>query len=241
MSVERAYVAEPVFDQFVDRVVALTEQLRQGVDDDWSMDVGSMTDPRQIDKVQAHVDDAIGKGARVLTGGERRIDGDGIFFKPTVLVDVNEDMLIMNEETFGPVLPIRKVKDAEEALALANASKYGLNASVWSKDRRRALNIARELESGAVCVNDVLMSYGATEAPFGGVKESGIGRRKGPDGIRKYTNQKTVLEDVFGLKREPFWYPYSKKSSRRLTGALRLLFRRGVGSKVAAAKGLLGL
>ena len=242
MSVERAYVVEPVYQQFVDRVVELTKRLRQGIDPDWDKDVGSMTDPRQINIVEAHVSDAIDKGARILVGGERNESaGDGYFYKPTVLVDVDESMEIMNEETFGPVLPIRCVRDSEEALRLSNDSRYGLNASVWSKNAARAQSVARGLESGSVCINDCIVNYEAIEAPFGGVKNSGIGRRKGPDEIRKYCNQKTILEDVFGLKKEPVWFPYNRRGSETIANALNVLYRRGVASKAAAVKSLFGL
>jgi acyl-CoA reductase-like NAD-dependent aldehyde dehydrogenase len=242
MSVERVYVTEPVYDAFVERVVALTHELRQGVDEDGNVDVGSMIDPRQIDIVKAHIDDAVSKGARVLTGGS--VDsslGSGLFFRPTVLVDVDESMEVLREETFGPVLPIRKVRDAEEALALANDSRFGLNASVWTRDMSRGNSIARELEAGAVCINDCLVSYSAVEAPYGGVKHSGVGRRRGPEGIRKYCHQKTVAEDILGLRREPIWYPYSRTMTERVGRAMRLLYRRGVGQKLAALRDLLGL
>jgi len=241
MSVERAYVVDACYDEFVERVVTLTDKLRQGGDSGYDQDVGSMTDPRQIDIVQAHVDDAVAKGAKVLTGGERNDALKGHHFKPTVLVDVDESMDIINEETFGPVLPIRRVRDAEEALRLANDSRYGLNASVWSRDKTRAHFLAREIESGAVCINDCIVSYEAIEAPYGGIKESGIGRRKGPDEIRKYCNQKTVLEDIFGLAREPVWFPYSTGSGKAISKALSVLYRRGAGKKIQAVKGLLGL
>jgi succinate-semialdehyde dehydrogenase/glutarate-semialdehyde dehydrogenase len=180
------------------------------------------------------------KGARILAGG-KRLEGAGLFYQPTVLVDVNESMDVMNLETFGPVLPIRRVKDGEEALQLSNRSEYGLNASVWSKDRARADQIARELESGSVCVNDCIISYEAIEAPFGGVKHSGVGRRKGPDGIRKYCNQKTVVEDIFGLKREPIWYPYSPQATKAVRNAIQLLFGRGLSAKVSAVRKMVGL
>lgn len=241
MSVERVYAAEPVYDEFVDRVVNLTGRLRQGPDSEWDKDIGSMTDPRQIDIVEAHIADAVAKGARILTGGERNRDLPGYFFKPTVLVDVDETMDIMMSETFGPVMPIRKVKDAEEALQLANNSEYGLNASVWSKNKGRAASIARELESGAVCINDCIVSYSAVEAPYGGIKHSGLGRRKGPDEIRKYCHQKTVLEDILGLKREPVWYPYSRKTGQLLVNSLQLVFHRGVAPKLSAVRKILGV
>src|SRR2546422_3913541 len=141
-----------------------------------------MTSPPQIEKVERHVKDAVARGARVLAGGQRRTDLPGLFFEPTVLVDVTHDMEIMRDETFGPVIPIVRVRDEEEAVRLANDSRYGLDASVWTKDTVRGTRIARRIESGAVCVNDVMANYPLLEAPMGGVKESGIGHRHGPGG-----------------------------------------------------------
>ncbi len=233
VSVERVYVVEDVYDAFVDGVVRLTQSLRQGIDADYSVDVGSMIFPQQIDIVEAHIADAVAKGATIRTGGRRNPDfSSGNFFEPTVLTEVDHTMDIMVEETFGPILPIMKVRDAEEALSHANASEFGLNASVWSKDSKRAQAIARRLESGNVCINEALYNYVSPEAQFGGVKNSGIGRRKGPGEIQKFCNEKTVLEDIFSLKREPTWYPYSPTVGAGVMKALGTLYRSGLGNKV---------
>ncbi len=177
-----------------------------------------MTFPPQIEKVERHVRDAVARGARVLVGGRRRTDLPGLFYEPTVLVDVTHDMEVMREETFGPVIPIMRVADAEEAVRLANDSRYGLDASVWTRDRARGAAVARRIESGAVCVNDVMVNFAVTEIPMGGVKESGIGHRHGPEGIRKFCRQQAVVIDRFGLTREVNWWPVTP-------GKLRL-FRR---------------
>src|SRR5579875_2910549 len=218
ISVERVYVEAPVYDAFVAKVVEKVRQVRQGVPDGSLVEIGAMTFPPQIEKVERHVRDAVARGARVLVGGRRRTDLPGLFYEPTVLVDVTHDMEVMREETFGPVIPIMRVADAEEAVRLANDSRYGLDASVWTRDRARGAAVARRIESGAVCVNDVMVNFAVTEIPMGGVKESGIGHRHGPEGIRKFCRQQAVVIDRFGLTREVNWWPVTP-------GKLRL-FRR---------------
>ena len=232
MSVERVYVHEEVYEEFVERVVELTRDLRQGVPWDFNVDVGAMIDPGQKHIIERHIQDAKDKGASVLTGGKRKEGGEGDFFEPTVLVEVDHTMKIMREETFGPVMPIMKVGSAFEAVQLANDSEFGLNASVWSSDSRRANDLARQIESGSVCINDAVASYLAIEAPYGGVKKSGIGRRKSHHEIEKFTQPKTVLEDIFGLKREPIWFPYNEAVGKTIDKAFGVLFRRGVGKKL---------
>jgi acyl-CoA reductase-like NAD-dependent aldehyde dehydrogenase len=225
LSVERVYVEEPVYEEFLRKVVERTKAIRQGSQGD--IDVGCMTFPPQIEKVEKHVQEALAHGARALTGGQRPPGLPGLFYEPTVLVDVNHDMAVMRDETFGPIIPIMKFRDEEEAVRLANDSSYGLAASVWTKNARRGRALAQRLESGAVCVNDCLVHYLAIDAPMGGRKQSGLGRRHGVEGIRKYCHQQTVLVDRFGLKTELIWYPWSPRKSRLFSRALNLLFRSG--------------
>jgi len=207
ISVERVYVEEPVYDDFVRKVVDKVKRVRQGPPDAGVVEVGSMTFPPQIEKVERHVQDAVARGAKVLAGGKRRTDLPGLYFEPTVLVDVDHDMDVMRDETFGPVIPIMRVRDEEEAIRLANDSRYGLDASVWTRDLARGARVARRVQSGAVCVNDVLVNYAVTEVPMGGWKESGIGYRHGPGGIRKFCAQQSVVIDRFGMKSEINWWP----------------------------------
>ena len=212
ISIERVYVEEQVYDRFVELVVEKTRKLRQGRPTaPGSTDLGAMIWPPQSDTVEAHVEDAVGKGARVLVGGRRSDDG-GHFFEPTVLVDVDHSMDCMREETFGPTLPIMRVRDADEALRLANDSPFGLQSSVWTRDLRTGEALARRLESGVVNVNDNTVNYGVLEAPMGGWKLSGIGSRHGAHGIRKYCKQQSVLVNrlPLNLKRELFHYPYTR-------------------------------
>jgi acyl-CoA reductase-like NAD-dependent aldehyde dehydrogenase len=222
ISVERVYVEEPVYDAFVGKVVEKVRQVRVGPPEAGAIEMGSMTFPPQIDKVERHVADATARGARVLTGGRRRTDLPGLFFEPTVLVDVTHDMEVMRDETFGPVIPIMRVRDEDEAIRLANDSRYGLDASVWTKDLARGARIARRVQSGAVCVNDVMVNFAVTEVPMGGWKESGLGHRHGPGGIRKFCAQQTVAIDRFGMKSEVNWWPITPGKVRLFNRAIGL-------------------
>jgi acyl-CoA reductase-like NAD-dependent aldehyde dehydrogenase len=228
ISVERVFVEEPVYDEFVAKVTEKVNAIRQGDPSGGAgtVEVGSMTFPKQVDIVEKHVNDALAKGAKALTGGHRG-SGKGYYFEPTVLVDVTPDMDCMREETFGPTLPIMKVRDAEEAIRLANDSPYGLAASVFSKDVGRGEAVARRIEAGAVCVNDAMLNYSAIELPMGGWKASGLGHRHGAGGIRKYCAQQALLVSRLNMKRDLHMFPYTKKNTDRLMKAFRFLWGRG--------------
>jgi acyl-CoA reductase-like NAD-dependent aldehyde dehydrogenase len=222
MSVERIYVEEPVYDEFVAKLTAAVGELRQGADGPgFGKEVGAMTSPNQTAIVADHVDEALAAGARALTGG-RPVEGPGDYFEPTVLVGVDHTMKVMRDETFGPVVGVMKVRDAEEALRLANDSRYGLSGSVFG-ERRRAEQVARRVECGAVNVNDVLVNYFAMDVPMGGWKQSGIGYRHGEPGIRKYCRAESVVVTRFGGRREPTWFPYTR-SRRGLVGRAMRFF-----------------
>ncbi|HZO06317.1 MAG TPA: aldehyde dehydrogenase family protein [Solirubrobacterales bacterium] len=222
MSVERIYVEEPAYDEFVAKLTAEVGKLRQGPDaSGHDADVGAMTSPNQIGIVEDHVDDALAAGARALTGG-KRVESPGDYFEPTVLVDVDHSMKVMRDETFGPVVGVMKVRDAEEALKLANDSRYGLSGSVFG-EKQRAEQVARRVECGAVNVNDVLVNYFASDVPMGGWKESGIGYRHGAPGIKKFCRTESVVITRFAGKREPTWYPYTR-ARRGLVGRIAVAF-----------------
>jgi acyl-CoA reductase-like NAD-dependent aldehyde dehydrogenase len=221
-STERVYVVDDVADAFTRKVVEETGRLRQGASGEF--DVGAISDAKQLGIIEEHVRDAVARGARVLAGGRRNPACAGLFYEPTVLVDVTHDMKVMRDETFGPVLPIMRVRDEDEALALANDSPYGLNANVWTKSKRKGTQIARAIESGCVVVNDCMLTYGVTESPFGGVKQSGIGRVNGELGLQGYCRVQSILVDRFGGKTEPLWYPYSARKLRLLRRALRMIW-----------------
>jgi acyl-CoA reductase-like NAD-dependent aldehyde dehydrogenase len=227
IAVERVYVEEPVHDEFVEKVVARTRELRQGAPGEaGKVDVGAMTFPPQMEIVASHVQDAIDKGAQVLVGG-RAGAGPGQFFEPTVLTGVDHTMKVMTEETFGPVLPVMKVRDADEGVRLANESQYGLQASVWTKDVAKGERLARMIEAGVVTVNDAQINYVALELPMGGWKESGLGSRHGANGIRKYTKQQALLVTRFAPKRELHMFPYKARTTKLLERMLRLVYGRG--------------
>ena len=231
MSVERVYVNESVYDDFVEKVVDKVAAVRQGEPSE-DCDIGAMTQLSQLESVEKQVDKAQTEGARVLAGG-RRVEGRrGYWYEPTVLVDVDHSMEIMQEETFGPVIAIQKVKDDTEALELANDSRFGLSASVWSKDKRGAMNIARRINAGGVCINDHMIHMLIPEVAMGGMKESGIGHRHGPGGIRKYCHQQSLVVDRFGLSSEPNWYPGPKGAAKLYKRVLNLLFRSGWRNKL---------
>jgi acyl-CoA reductase-like NAD-dependent aldehyde dehydrogenase len=228
ISTERVYVESPVYDEFVDKVTRKVSALRQGTPaGPGSVDVGAVTFPAQLDIVQRHVEQAREAGARIAAGGHAG-SGPGRFFEPTVLVDVDHSMACMTEETFGPTLPIMRVRDADEAIAKANDSRYGLAASVWTRDIARGEALARRMQAGAVCVNDAQLNYVALELPMGGWKESGLGVRHGAAGIRKYTRQQALLVTRFApLKRDVHMFPYKAGTTRLLTRFVKLLYGRG--------------
>jgi acyl-CoA reductase-like NAD-dependent aldehyde dehydrogenase len=227
MSVERIYVEEPVYEEFVAKLTTEVGKLRQGADDrSFGKDVGAMTSPNQTAIVESHVEDALAAGARALTGG-RRVEGPGDYFEPTVLVDVDHSMKVMRDETFGPVVGVMRVADSEEALRLANDSRYGLAASVFG-ERERAERVARRVECGSVNVNDVLVNYLSSDVPFGGWKQSGIGFRHGEPGIKKYCRSESLVITRFGGKREPTWYPYSRLRRDLITRITRAFNARGI-------------
>jgi acyl-CoA reductase-like NAD-dependent aldehyde dehydrogenase len=226
-STERVYVVADVADEFTRRVLAETANLRQGATGEF--DVGAIACPQQLEIIEAHVADAVARGARVLAGGRRNPAHRGLFFEPTVLDDVNHQMRIMREETFGPVLPIMRVADEAEALRLANDTDYGLNASVFTGDRRHGVELAKSIESGCVVVNDCMLTYGVPESPFGGIKQSGIGRVNGEQGLRSYCNTQSILIDRMGAASEPLWYPYSARKLSLIQRAMKLLWGTSLG------------
>jgi succinate-semialdehyde dehydrogenase/glutarate-semialdehyde dehydrogenase len=220
-SVERVYVERPVADAFVAKVVAETRKLRQGDPREAEVDVGPLTMERQRKIVEEHVEDAKARGASVLTGGEKPA-GEGFFYPPTVLTNVDHTMKIMREETFGPVLPIMVVDSVDEAIRLANDSDYGLTASGWTRDPRTARRLQSELQAGVVTINDHTSSYGEPTAPWGGIKASGIGRTHGLAGLREMVQVKYVSDDR-SRRTALWWFPYGADFRALMTAANRAL------------------
>jgi len=234
MSIERVYVVQPVADEFERKVVESTAKLRQLTEGEF--EIGTIYSPQQIDTIERHMADAVAKGARVLVGGRRNPNLKGYYYEPTVLTNVTHDMLIMREETFGPVMPIMRVRDEEEAIRLSNDTDLGLAASVWSRSRKRAYGIARRIHAGSVCVNDMSMTYGAPEAPFGGRKNSGIGQVNGEIGLRGYCHAQPILFDRFGGRVTIQGYPYSFKKDALFRTVMKLLWKNPIGRWISVMR-----
>jgi succinate-semialdehyde dehydrogenase / glutarate-semialdehyde dehydrogenase len=223
VSVERLLVHGSVADEFTHRFVAAVEQLRLGAELEYGTDMGSLVSAQQLERVAAHVDDARAKGARVLAGGRARPDVGPYFYEPTVVEGVTAAMQLRDEETFGPVVSIYRVHSDEEAIRMANDTDYGLNAAVFTRDVARGRRIATAIQAGTVNVNEAYAAaWGSVASPMGGMKQSGIGRRHGSEGILKYTESQNVtvqhvlpIAPVGGMGEETY--------TRLMTGALRLL------------------
>jgi acyl-CoA reductase-like NAD-dependent aldehyde dehydrogenase len=197
VSIERIYVQRTVSDAFTAAFVERVRSLKQGPDLDYTTDVGSLTSAAQLERVQAHVDDAVAKGATLLTGGIARPDLGPFFFEPTVLANVTAEMACAADETFGPVVAIHVVDTAEQAIAAVNASEYGLNASIFSGSRTRARRLADGIDAGSVNINEgYRASFSSIDAPMGGMKRSGLGRRNGREGLLRFVEARTVGEST---------------------------------------------
>src|SRR3954451_21172611 len=233
MAIERVYVEEPIYDEFVERLTEKVRKLRQGTDGrSFGADLGAMSTPAQAEIVADHVEDARDKGARVLTGGGPK-EGPGDWYEPTVIADADHSMKVMTDETFGPVVPVMKVSDADEAVEMANDSRYGLSASVFAGDAEEGEAIARRIDAGAVNVNDVLTTYFAMGIPMGGWKDSGIGFRHSSYGIKKFVHPESlVIPRVKQGKRDPLWFPYTSVRRRMINRVNRLMNARGIRNRL---------
>ncbi|MFH0988396.1 MAG: aldehyde dehydrogenase family protein [bacterium] len=224
--VERLFVEKEIYDSFVKELKQRLDTLTQGVDRDWDVDIGSLTTEQQFKKVSSHVEDAVNKGASVYPSMDvLKKKTHGLFYPPVLLENVDDSMTVMQEEIFGPVIAIRKVENIDEAITMANNSSLGLSASVWTTDRRKGRSIASRLESGAVMINDHLMSHGLAETPWGGFKESGIGRTHSELGLEEMTQPRVVIDDILpGVQKNMWWYPHNKAVYEGLRGALYFLY-----------------
>ncbi|HJO23701.1 MAG: aldehyde dehydrogenase family protein [Myxococcota bacterium] len=219
---ERIYVVGDVYDEFVEKVTARTRELRQS--DVGESDVGAVFWDEQMKIIESHMDDARAKGANVLVGGRRNPNLKGLYFEPTVVTDVTHDMDLMTRETFGPIVSIMKVADEEEAISRANDSEYGLNGNVWTTDTEKGLRLAERLDTGGACVNDMAITYGIHEAPFGGVKASGLGQVNGPIGLRSYCHIMPLTADRKGKGKVQGGYPYTRKGEDGMQKAVKIFF-----------------
>jgi succinate-semialdehyde dehydrogenase/glutarate-semialdehyde dehydrogenase len=238
-AVERIYVEEPVYDRFVATLKRRIEGLRFGVE------LGALTTASQLGTIRTMIDDARRAGAEIwISGGEPEAaaeagNGPPFIHPPVVIENVDETMLVHTREIFGPVLTVRKVKDVEEALRWANDSQFGLCASIWSRNRRAASNLASRLQTGVVMINDHLMSHGMPETPWGGYRESSIGRCHGELGFSEVTQAKVVVDDLLHRAPRNFWWlPYDEHLEQGILGGIDALFARPLGRRL---RGLLRL
>jgi succinate-semialdehyde dehydrogenase/glutarate-semialdehyde dehydrogenase len=224
--IERTYVVSEVADHFIDGVVREASRLRVGDPLEWNTEIGPMVSKEQFDLVMELVDDAVASGATLRCGGPTEVDGlPGKFIAPIVLTDVTHDMRIMQEEIFGPVLPIVTVAGEEEAIALANDSRFGLGASVWTRDRAKGERIARQIQSGMVWINDHSYSHGACQCSWGGVKDSGLGRSHSKFGFYECVNIKLLSWEPSRM-RDAWWHPYDEVLGKAIRSSARILYGR---------------
>jgi acyl-CoA reductase-like NAD-dependent aldehyde dehydrogenase len=233
VSIERIYVQESVYDDFVNRVVEQVKNVKQGWDTKGEFDIGCLASQDQVKIVEDHIKDAVRKGAKILTGGKRK--GKTLFFEPTVIVNVDHSMKIMREETFGPVISIMKFTAEEDVVKLANDSEYGLNASVWTKEKAKALRVSRAMVTGGVSINNALMVQANFNLPYGGVKQSGFGRYHGPYGLHTFSNIKAVIIEKGKKPTEINWYPFRADKYQRFLRTFQSLFSE---KTIAKLKGL---
>ncbi len=241
LSVERCYVHRSLYEAFLKACVEKTKKLRVGSGTDSGTDVGPMIHERQLRIVEAHVEDAVARGARILAGGSRLLEVGKNFYMPTVLADVTHEMRIMREETFGPVLPVMPFDTDEEAVRLANDSEYGLAASVWTRNKERGERPARHIQAGTVMVNDAISCFGISEAPHGGVKSSGVGRAHGRFGLEEMVRLKYVDTDRMPGMKKVWWYGYGAGFARQMEGFLDFQFAKGWGKRLRGGLRAAGL
>lgn len=228
-SVERVYVHESAYDRFIGLLADKTRALRFGEDTDFSVEMGSMITKEQWDTVDRHVRDALDKGARIIAQSDRGRKVTGAFYPPLLMADVDHSMDIMRYETFGPVIPVMKFRTIDEAVRLANDSTMGLTASIWTRDKGLAADLAGRLQAGVITVNDHLYTHGQPETPWGGWKESGIGSTHSRLGLLEMTRVKLVNRDILPARRNLWWFPYDRKTYEMLLASLRLVFPKSAG------------
>ncbi|MDA3860471.1 MAG: aldehyde dehydrogenase family protein [Melioribacteraceae bacterium] len=222
--VERIYIHQNIYTQFMNLLKIKVESLRIGTPSEFNTDVGVMTTEKQVNAVKLHLDDALKNGA-ILFAESKVEDNSTNIFTPKVVTNVNHNMLMMKEETFGPLLGVMKVDNMNEAIDLANDSFLGLTGSVWSKNHKRAMQLASKIKAGTITINDHLMSHGLAETSWGGFKESGVGRTHGELGFMEMVQPQTIVNDILpGVKKNIWWHPYSKDLYEGLKSIIYLFY-----------------
>lgn len=240
LSVERCYVHRSIYEPFLQMMTEKIARLRVGNGQDSEVEMGPLINERQLRTVEAHVEDAVQRGARLLAGGRRLSDLGPNFYAPTLLADVSPDMRVISEETFGPVLPVAPYDTEQQAIELANDSEFGLAASVWTRNRAKGEALARQIKAGTVMVNDMISAFGISEAPHGGFKQSGIGRTHGEMGLAEMVQVKFLSTDLLPRMPKVWWYGYGRKFEKQMESMLHMLFGRGSHRKVKGALGSAG-
>lgn len=220
-SVERLYVQETAAKELTNLIVEKTKQLEQNLGSEETTDIGAMSSERQMQIVEDHVEDFRKNGAKILTGGKRNTNFAGTFYEPTVIAGATNEMRGMQEETFGPTLPIATFKTEDEAVKLANESEFGLTASVWTRDLAKGKRIAEKIEAGTVCVNEVLYTHGIGQTPWGGFKNSGRGRTHGVEGLMELVQPQHIHINSFAFLPNAWWLPYSPEAVKTFRGFAR--------------------
>jgi succinate-semialdehyde dehydrogenase/glutarate-semialdehyde dehydrogenase len=239
LSVERLFVEEAISQEFAGLCVEKTKKLRIGPGSDPVTDVGPLIRPQHVQRMGDLVEDAVERGATVLCGGHARPDLGPSFFEPTVITGVDSMMKLFQEETFGPILAIQVVKDADEAIRLANDSPFALAASIWTNDSKRGQAVAQQLRAGAVMVNDTISYFAIAEAPHGGCGASGWGRTHGRAGLLEMVQTKYIDVDRMPRSEKPWWYRYGDDLERAADAFLRFEFSGGVAAKLQNARSAL--
>lgn len=220
-SVERLYVQESVAEKLTNLIVEKTKRLKQNLGSEETTDIAAMSGEKQMQTVEAHVEDFRKSGAKILTGGKRNANFTGTFYEPTVIAGATNQMRGMREETFGPTLPIATFKTEEEAVRLANDSEFGLTASVWTRDLSKGKRVAGKIEAGTVCVNEVLYTHGIGQTPWGGFKNSGYGRTHGREGLMELVQPQHIHVNRFAILPNAWWLPYSPEAVKTFKGFAR--------------------